>query len=239
MTDETLERWDVVWSDVQAFDAKALEAAVSDVFAALEREHGSLIVSEKPRTDGKGQKLPAVVRWGGKQSERSEIARAPLTAKLVSMFPHWYGRGRWYVGNETFGGCFCHGLPIALVSGPGSGAKWVVSEVSAMLSALQQWAPHIDRVEHCENHAERAVLAHDATIAMIDVMIDSNWISESWYGFVDDGVRWMLQAATGLSPNEPPIRNVASASFAFSSWTSPSSSQKNNFADSIAALLER
>lgn len=239
MRRDAIERWDLVWSDVQSFDATALEASMSDVFSGLMREHGALVHYEKARKSKSDQSLPSVVRWGGKNGESGSLVRLALTAKLQATFPNWYGRSGWYIGNETFGGCFCHSLPSELAKGSGPGAQWVVGEIRRMLSALEQWAPHIERVEHCPNRAERPVFAHDATLAMIDVMIDSGWLSESWYSFVDDGVKWMLQSATGLPPNQPPISEISSASFAFTSWTGPSSSQKNNFADAVAAVLEK
>jgi hypothetical protein len=239
MWNDTIDRWDQVWADVQSYDAATVADSVADAFVGLARQHGALVVVEPTRTSADGRELPPVARWAGGSGERTYAdVSSVLSAKLTALFPHWYGRRGWRVGNETFGGCFCHSLPGALSAGPREGAKWVTTELEHMLSALRQWAPHIARVEQCESRAERPMVAHEATLAMIDVMIDSGWLSESWYGFVDDGVRWMLHAATGLSPNERPIADIASHSFSFTSWTGPSDAQKSRFADAVAALLE-
>ncbi len=238
MNNEQIEPWDLVWSDVCRYDRDAARDASRMVFEDLLRVHGPLAVSSKPKTRG-GEKLPPVVQWAGKDYQLSNSTREALTNRLRVLLPHWYGRDRWAVGNETFGGCWCHSLPKALTSGAEAGAEWVVTELDPMVSAMREWAAIIERVVTITDRAERVLVVHEATSAIIDVMIDRQWLSESWYSYADDGVQWMLQAATGLELHEPPLRDLRSSSFAFTSWTGPTSAQKTQFADAVAAIVER
>lgn len=231
-----LEPWDLVWSDVTNYNRDALHAAITETFVGLEQVHGPLVDADKP-TKKSGQNMPPRPRWKLPNGDENRLIREPLTVRLRAEFPRWYARGGWFVGNETFGGCFCHSLPSALTSGASAGADWVVNEVEQMLTLLREWAPLIERVEFAKNSDDKLELARASVLAMVDAMIDHGWVSESWYRYVDDGVRWMIAAATDMPIDSAAVRDLCSHDFAFTSWTAPDSAQKEKFAEAAALVL--
>jgi hypothetical protein len=215
-------------------------AAMTDVFVGLEAKHGALVVSSKPKKRAASEPmLPPTISWAGDKGAYGGVVWSTVSERLRELFPHWYDRGGWRVGNETFGGCWCHSLPTALTSGPAAAAAWIDAEVATMLRALRGFAPHIERVEHWSERATRVLAAHEAVGHLVNVMVENDWLSESWYRFADDGVRWMLNAATVLPLSDPRIRDLASSSYAFTSWTGPSAAQQGGFADAVADVFER
>jgi hypothetical protein len=232
-----IQPWDLVWSDVTNYDRAVLHTTVTETFAGLEKQLGPLVEADKPLTRN-GQLIPPKPRWALSEGAEYTRVRDPLNERLRALFPNWYGRDVWYVGNETFGGCFCHSLPSALTSGHSAGADWVVTEIESMLTVLRAWAPIIEHAEFAEKSARTKSIASKSVLAMIDVMIDHGFLSESWYRYVDDGVRWLVASTTGRALDEPALRDFCSRNFAFTSWTAPSNANKRSFADAAAELVD-
>ena len=235
MDDSKIERWDAVWADVETYDAGTTLARLTDALEGLRAQQGPL-VEPAPRSKATADSVPKQWTWSGKNQDKQQIVAAVITDVLLAALPHVYGRRQWRVGNETFGGCFCHSLPEAISRGPEAGARWIVDELEQMLTALRAWGPIIERVDASP---EKVRAATQGATEIVDVMIDHGWLSESWYGFASDGVRWMVQACTGLALDAAPLRDLHAGQFKFSSWTAPTGTQKRAYSEAAAALFVR
>lgn len=233
MDDRDIERWDAVWADVETYDASTTLTKLTDALDGLTAQQGPLVVPA-PRSKDTSASFPKQWTWEGKHQGKQQVVSAVVSDVLCSALPHVYGRRQWRVGNETFGGCFCHAFPEALSRGSAAGAQWVAGELELMLSALRAWGPIIEQVDGA---TDKARAAREGATAIVDVMIDHGWISESWYGLASDGVRWMVQACTGLALDAPPLRDLHAGHFKFSSWTAPTPPQKRAYSDAVAAIF--
>lgn len=233
--DFPLEPWDLVWGDVEGYDRAVVLASMSDLFRGLERAHGPLVTVPAAKKKPRENDPPPKVTFAGDFAAQQRIHDS-LRERLVAIFPHWYGRQGWRVGNETFGGCTCCSFPRAIGGGPDEAAKWVATELELMRAAVCGFAPIVRRVAAWEDPATRPGAVQNAVGDVVDVMIDNGWTSESWYQFADDGVRWLLSVATELPPSAPVLCELGSYNFAFTSWTGPSATDKARFAEHVAAL---
>ncbi|MDP3274575.1 MAG: hypothetical protein Q8Q09_05225 [Deltaproteobacteria bacterium] len=233
----SLASWDLVAVDAQAFNREACLDTLTDVLTALLRQYpGCLVKSTEAAKES--------VRWAS-SAKYHESFRPPIEASLRAMLPHWYGREGWAVGNETFGGCICCSLPLALSKGPREGALWIVDELESMIAILRQWVTIIEVVE-CTAHADpeltalaQGEAAQRAVQAMIDTMVEGGHLSESWYGYIDDGVRWLFSTLTDRSPNDDAFESLASNGYAFSSWTTPAVDVQQRFTRAVGDELVR
>lgn len=243
MTSLPLASWDLAWADVQNYDREGTLASVSDLLRGLTKKHGPLAALPDP---GKAASIgartsapaPTRVQWSGVQGAMGAHVSAELTERLRAALPNWYGRGSWAVGNETFGSCWCCAFPKEISKGPEEGARWVAGELETMFDAVRAWAPHISAVDEWPVPSTRSVRLYESAGALVDTMVENGWLSEGWYHFVDDGVRWLLNAATGVPTTDPALVSIESCAYAFSSWTAPAAPHRAAFSEGMAALLE-
>lgn len=235
-----ISKWDDVCTDIERFDYERIKQLSVECVGEVEKKFGPLTM----RTPVKGAKNDvATFRWKESKNKnpRGEFMDA-LENRLITELPYFYGREGWAIGNETFGGCACCSLPNAI--GTALVGNWVADELKTMIQCVALWKPIIEKTDTAlSEHFARTqkfdeALFESTVLAMIDVMADYGWLSESWYHFLDNGVAWLLNSLTGIAPDDERLTNLSSSAFSFSSWTAPAKEKQRAFATSTATLAE-
>jgi hypothetical protein len=172
-------RWTDVVASLEAYRPAAAEAAARDWIDEFlppveRRERGRLSLPQQ----------------GLYQRRLDVILRRELGA--------WYGHGGWRVGNESFGGCFCHGFVRELSTTPRPdgvrrAARWVVDELDAMARCLRALAMAFTLFDGGDDPAERAVHLSLAIDHVIDTVHDATASTGPWHRYVVDGVAWLFE----------------------------------------------
>jgi hypothetical protein len=232
-------KWDDVCAELERFDFARIEQLTSHFLAELVRKFGPLTVRSKIPDAPEGTPN-TTVRWKHAKLPKHGPIRDALDPYLISELPAFYARHGWQIGNETFGGCIC--CTFATEHSKGAGGAWVATEIQSMVQCVKSWRPII---EHADTQlssafARNGALDHDtfenAIVSMIDVMIVNDWLSESWYHYIDDATRWLINALTGIDPADSRLYDLSSARFSFRSWTAPDDGDSQRFAASAATL---
>lgn len=190
------------WRDVTAsldrYDERAARAAVTEWIDEFMPRH-------IPRVKGR-----AVLRDAGTWHRR-------LDHVLARAVGPWYGVGAWRVGNESFGGCFCHSFVSEYVTEPRRegvrrGAAWVLSEVDAMRACLREFGLVFAQFDDPRDPGDRAA-AMSATLGQLfDTVAERTSCNSAWHRYVVDGVAWLLDARSIESP--PVLHALIEASIA-------------------------
>ena len=230
-------KWDEVCAEIERFDQERVAQVAANCILELSRRKLPLTKAQK-KDSSKDKKT--LIRW--RSGEDRNAVTVALEAQLFAEMPAFYARRGWSVGNETFGGCLCCAFPTAI--GSGTGGQWVVDEMKPMVQCINLWKPIIEQADkHLSEHFVSyeqfdAPVFENAVLAMIEVMTNYGWLSESWYHFADDGVRWLINALTGVDPADPRLADIESGKFSFSSWTAPALDAQAPFATAMGTLAE-
>jgi hypothetical protein len=171
-------RWTDVVASLGAYSPTAAEAAARDwideFLPPVERQRGRVSLPQQ----------------GLYQRRLDVILRRELGA--------WYGHGGWRVGNESFGGCFCHGFVRELSTTPRPegvrrAARWVVDELDAMARCLRSLAMAFTLFDGGDDPAERAVHLSLAIDHVIDTVHGATASTGRWHLYVIDGVAWLFE----------------------------------------------
>lgn len=183
-----------------------------------------------------------VVRFDHKALRRAveeTLARDPsdeaLWAATRAVVGPWFGMECWWIGNESFGGCWCHS-PMATLrkSGRGRAAArdWVVQEVVLLVDAVRALGPLFEALREEPDTARAIVRGFDG---LVDEMAERTQCNESWYRFVVACVPWLFDAL-GVPRGAELDRLLArTTACVFSSWTRPSPDAARAMAHELAA----
>lgn len=170
----------------------------SDVAASLDRY--SPFAAEMAAREWIDEFLPAVTRRekGRLALPDQAVYQRRLDVILRRELGAWYGHGRWRVGNESFGGCFCHGFLREYAAEPRAAgvrraARWISDELDAMARCLGSLRTAFALSDGGADPAERAVRLSLAIDHVIDVVHDATGAAGEWHPFVCDGVAWLFE----------------------------------------------
>jgi hypothetical protein len=169
-----------------------------DLVASLQRY--SPLAAEVAARDWIDEFLPAVRRGekGRLWLPDQDLYQRRLDVILRRELGAWYGHGRWRVGNESFGGCFCHGFlreyaTGARVDGVRRAARWVSDELDAMARCLGALGQAFTLFDGGGDPAERAVRLSLAIEHVIDAVHDGTAGAGAWDAYVCDAVAWLFE----------------------------------------------
>ncbi len=147
----------------------------------------------------------------------------------------WFGLRGWWIGNESFGSCWCHS-PLARrgrQKKPPSAAAvdWVVREVTLIVDAVRALEPLFARFRDQDlDHAVAGGLN-----ALIDEMAERTHCNESWYRYVTESVPWLFDALGVRRGKALEALLARMTSCVFSSWVRPAPDAARAMALELAA----
>ncbi len=109
----------------------------------------------------------------------------------------WYGCRGWRVGNESFGGCFCHSFLSEYTAAPrGEGVlratEWVVAEVDVMVRCLRDFDLAYRLFGMPADPGDRAAALAAAVDRVFEAVASATACNAAWHRYVVDGVAWLL-----------------------------------------------
>lgn len=167
------------------------------------------------------------------------LARDPsdeaLWAATRAVVGPWFGMQCWWIGNESFGGCWCHSPMVALRRGGRGRAAardWVVQEVVLLVDAVRALGPLFEALREEPDTARAIVRGFDG---LVDEMAERTQCNESWYRFVVACVPWLFDALGVPRGAELDRLLERTTACVFSSWTRPSPDAARAMAHELAA----
>ncbi len=127
----------------------------------------------------------------------------------------WYGFRGWRIGNESFGGCFCHSFLTEYAVEPHREAvnratAWVLAEVDVMARCLRNFGQVYGQFGLPDDPGDRAIAFASTLDQLFDVVSEATACNAAWHRYLVDGIGWLLDARGIETP--PVLESLIDAS---------------------------
>ena len=149
----------------------------------------------------------------------------------------WFGVHGWWIGNESFGSCWCHSPLASRNKRKGAqtaAVAWVVHEVTLLVDFVRALD---DLFAGVRDHDTARAVARGFD-ALVDEVATRTQCNESWYRYVVACIPWLFDALGIRRGRQLQALLERTMGCVFSSWVRPSPDAARAMARELATYAE-